>query len=221
MTVPLKINNLARVVLSQNVRSGIGVALTLLPIAGCGRVTMHRSQLYLSYPALGARGPSGITVVSLAVARRIRTTPSGPVWIAEVAHQSHGALPEIATAREVGHRGQRRVWISRSDRDGVCALIFAPDLAPDPHHAHSVSASCGARREVSRGLAIVWSLRRGNTVRSFVFGVVPLGVAAVSLTLAVGRPLIVTVTHNFYSAEVAAGISRISPLPGSPAKTAP
>jgi hypothetical protein len=220
MTHWLTLKILDRFLPPRQALAALGFALTLSLAAGCGGSAIV-DQPYLAYPALRARGASGIAVVSPAVARRIRTTPTRPVWVSEKAHESSEALPNITSAREVRREGERRVWISRSDKNGVCALIFAPELAPDPRHDHSVSASCGTKHELTRGVVVLWRVRRRGSIRSLVFGVVPRGVAAMALTLTSGRQRAVPVAHNSYSAEVTAGVVSVTPLHGIPAAVAP
>jgi hypothetical protein len=199
----------------RHVRARATRALVAVPpalVIGCG--TSSGDRLYVAYPSLRARRPSGITIVSASRAASVAATETHPVWVSEPSRYAAASLPEIASARELRHNGRRRVWIARSTRGGVCLLVFAPELAADPGHAHSVSASCGTRSEIARGVAYVaQTSSRVRRSRSLVLGLVPAGVQAVSVTLADGRHQAVPVSLNLYSAELTGRVVTLTPLP--------
>jgi len=160
-----------------------------------GRV---RSVTDLSYTELHRGGASGILVIAPSRAAAAARLPARPVWVAVVPQYPGATFPEIATARELPRREGFRAWIAKSNRDGVCLLLYAPALSHNARHAHSVLASCGQRAQLSEGVVEVLG-GYGARGRNVVFGLVPDPVHSVVVGLADGRSITAPVAGNSYA----------------------
>jgi hypothetical protein len=194
-------------------------AVCLLLMAGCGGSSHTRSAgaklpdpatSYADYPVLLAGEPSHIDVVSLANAHRMIKSRARPIWVAVSPKAAGATLPEIETAREIVHKGLLRAWAAKSDRGGLCVLLFDPALSPRPATAHSVTASCGVAGELGRGIALVQHLGSVRTGTSLLLGLVPRGVTQISLDFGDGSTSVLPVTDNSYSVTVKRRIASVS-----------
>jgi hypothetical protein len=204
--------------LRANTRSAL---IGPLLLAGCGGAAAHPASsstrlsvpvTYADYPALRRPGPSGIGLITPTQARAAAAGRARPLWVmrpargatgrlAQTEGAPTGAVPDIASAREVGRRGRARLWIARSSTGGVCVLSFRPELAADPSRFHAVSAACGSADGLACGATQI-ERAAGRGGPWFVSGVVPRGVLAVALQLAGGSERTVLVADNAYSASV-------------------
>ncbi len=184
-----------------------GGVSVLLAIA-CGTSTHARashttratsSTGYSDYPVLKANGTSDIDVVSPARARLVADSKARPIWVAVNPDSANATLPEVGTAREIMHEGSLRTWAAKSDRGGLCLLIFDPALAADPATAHSVTASCGVASELGRGIALVQHFGVLRTGTSVLVGLAPSGVSLVLLSFGDGSARLLPVADNSYS----------------------
>ena len=174
-------------------------------------LTTRPIQLAEMYPALTVSRRSGIAVVSLAQARSVVATKARPVWVAVKPRYPDAALPAIRSAREVRHEGPQRVWLSQSNRGGLCLLDFDPRLSPHPATDHTVTATCGGEDELAKGLALTQQVgpRRYSDVWAIV-GVVPSGVRNVSIKLDDGSVHHARVVDNSYSTVADRRITEVS-----------
>lgn len=183
-----------------------GGVCALLAIA-CGASTHPRSSYakassttsYADYPVLQAGDVSRIDVVSLAHAHRVVNSKARPIWVAVDPQNAAATLPEIGTAHEVRHEGLLRIWAAKSDRGGLCLLIFDPALSDHPATAHSVTASCGVASELQRGIALVQHIGALRTGTSFLIGLAPSRVSRVLLSFGDGSFRLLPVSNNSYS----------------------
>jgi hypothetical protein len=199
--------------------AGVAGAVCLLLTVGCGSSTHTPSAgarqpgppaSYADYPVLLTGEASHIDVVSLTNARRMIKSSARPIWVAVKPESAAATLPEIETAREIVHRGSLRAWAAKSDRGGLCLLLFDPALSPQPATAHSVTASCGVAGELGRGIALVQHFGSVRTGTSFLFGLAPRGVSQVSLGFGDGGARVLSVTDNSYSVTVKRRIASVS-----------
>lgn len=201
---------------------GAAGVVCLLPAAGCGKSKSAHAHAsghgagagpavsYADYPVLLAGETSHIDVVSLAGARRLLNSRARPIWVAVKPETAGATLPEIATAREIVHRGPLRAWAARSDRGGLCLLLFDPVLSPQPATAHSITASCGVAAELRRGIALIQHFGTLRTGASFLLGLAPAGVSRVSLDFGDGSTRVLPVAHNTYSITAHRRIASVS-----------
>jgi len=197
-------------------------AVSPLVLFGCGTTTHGTGArapsqspaqplTYAAYPALNLARPPGIAVVSLAQAHSVVADKARPIWVEVTPEDPNATLPEIRSAREVRHEGPRRVWLSKSDRGGLCLLIFDPAESPDPATDHSVTATCGEASELAKGISLVQRLGgSANGEKTFVVGVVPNGVATVSIKLAGGEVHAASVADDTYSVMLDRRVAEVS-----------
>lgn len=165
---------------------------------------------YADYPVLQTGDASHIDVVSLAGARRVLNSKARPIWVAVKPQSAAATLPEIDTAREIKHEGSLRAWAAKSDRGGLCLLIFDPALSVHPATAHSVTASCGVASELQRGIALVQHFGALRTGAWLLIGLAPNGVSQVSLSLGNGSTRLLPVADNSYSFSARQRIAGVS-----------
>lgn len=151
------------------------------------------------YSLLATPSTSRIDVVTLAQAKRAASSPARPIWVAVDPKVAEATLPEIRTAHQIRRDGPIRAWASRSNRGGLCVLLYDPRLSAHPATAHSVTASCGTAAELPRGIALVQHLGTMLEGRAFLVGLAPDGVPTVSVTFDDGRSQALPVVHNAYS----------------------
>jgi hypothetical protein len=188
--------------------TGCGTTATSTTHSNASKVTA--SVTYADYPALSRPGPSGITVVSPAQASAVRATKSSPIWVAVKPTYPAAALPNIASAHEARRTGTLRVWVSKSTRSGLCILVFSPEFAENPATDHSVSATCGAKQNLAKGLVYLGRVSRGSQHLTFLVGAVPKGVAQVLVTSANGDVQSIPVYNNTYFTTTKTGIDNVS-----------
>ena len=194
---------------------GVVTAVCTMSASGCGANASHASRQdlstsYADYPVLSAGGASRIDVVSLAHARQVVNSKARPIWVAVKPEVAGATLPEVDSAREIRHEGALRVWVAKSDRGGLCLLLFDPLLSTHPATAHSVTASCGVAGELQRGISLVQHFGSLGTGASFLVGLVPTGVSHVSLSFGDGSSRLLPVADNAYSITVHQRIAGVS-----------
>jgi hypothetical protein len=221
---------MSKFVLSRETISVVAAMIVTASLASCGSSSerfsvqsLHRSiapdavmdrhpgALARMYPALEQIGPSGISVVTLARARLVTSSPARPIWVSVTPENPNATLPEIASARILKREGQRRIWLSRSNHGGLCLLVFDPARSPHPATDHTITASCSNASEVEHGVALAQRLgvRLPQEVWSIV-GAVPSGVTKVSLALLDGSVRYVPVSDNSYATVVDEQIKEVS-----------
>jgi hypothetical protein len=199
--------------------AGTAGAVCLLLAGGCGKSARTPSAAakqpappvsYADYPVLRAGEASHIDVVSLAAAHRLLGSRARPIWVAVKPEAAGATLPRIETTREILHEGRLRAWAAKSDRGGLCLLLFDPALSAQPATAHSITASCGVAAELARGVALVQHFGSLRTGASLLLGLAPSDVSHVSLSFGDGSTRALPVTHNAYSVTVNRRIASVS-----------
>jgi hypothetical protein len=170
---------------------------TTHPVTRGGKKTPRRA-VRVSYSVLERPGRNGISVIPPSQVHATELTPSHPVWVTlPAAHGDGAARPVIASAREITHAAQLRIWVAQNTGGGICMLAFSPASVSDPKHDHSLLVFCGKDSMLGHGQFIV---TRWPRQRYFLVGVVPDGVRAVTVGLGNDANRVVPVRDNSYHA---------------------
>jgi hypothetical protein len=153
------------------------------------------AAVYASYPVLDSANPNDITVTDAAQARHVR----GPVWGVS------DTTVDIYSAREasVNVLGLR-VWVAMSAEGGICVLALV--YKPRSSRPQGPAADCGQAGALPRGAVMEEFGAHGGTILS---GVVPRGVASVTVQLMDGRTSTAPVSEDVYAAEYQTLVRRV------------
>jgi hypothetical protein len=153
------------------------------------------AAVHASYPVLDNTNPNDITVTDAAQARHVR----GPVWGVS------DTTVDIYSAREasVNVLGLR-VWVAMSAEGGICVLALM--YQPQSSRPQGPAADCGQAGALNRGAVMEQLGPHGSTILS---GVVPRGVASVTVQLMDGRTRTAPVSEDVYAAEYQALVRRV------------
>jgi hypothetical protein len=198
---------------TQRVAARVVTAVGIVAvIAGCGSVSASRMLslsnasskfTYADYPTLARRAPSGITVIMPSQVAAAETTSARPIWIAVKPRHPQDTIPEIATARKAQDLGTARLWIARSDHEGICLLIYVPAFSPEPARDHQIFSACGTFDP-----APIFLVAEG--AKTFIAGLVPSRVSTVSIRLANGQHINQPVRNESYATSLSGEIKGVS-----------